>query len=134
MRTAEDGEEGLAAVNSFEPDLIVSDIMMPRMNGYELARRIRENPQTRFIPIILQTAAGFRAEDQRLGSEVGALGFITIATDWILLARARNCSLQGLSDTCEEQAPQITLPLANGAVWRQLEREWRNGPARAPFF
>jgi len=34
VRTAHDGEEGLAAVTSFEPDLIVSDIMMPRMNGY----------------------------------------------------------------------------------------------------
>ena len=43
VRTAHDGEEGLAAVTSFDPDLIVSDIMMPRMNGYELARRIREN-------------------------------------------------------------------------------------------
>ncbi len=89
VRTAEDGEEGLAAVHSFDPDLVVSDIMMPRMNGYELARRIRENPQTRFIPVILQTAAGSRAEDQLLGSEVGALGFITDPTDLdLLLARA----------------------------------------------
>ena len=61
VRTARDGEEALAELASFQPDLVVSDVMMPGMNGYELARRIRENPQTKFIPIILQTAAGFRA-------------------------------------------------------------------------
>ncbi len=53
VSTARDGEEGLAAVASFPTDLVIADIMMPRMDGYELARRIRNNPQTRFIPIIL---------------------------------------------------------------------------------
>ena len=127
VRTAADGEEGLAAVSSFDPDLIVSDIMMPRMNGYELARRIRENPQTRFIPIILQTAAGSRAEDQRLGSEVGALGFITDPTDLdLLLARARTLlDFKAYLDTCEEQASTDHLTgLANRRRFeRQLERE-----------
>lgn len=127
VRTAHDGEEGLAAVTSFDPDLIVSDIMMPRMNGYELARKIRENPQTRFIPIILQTAAGSRAEDQRLGSEVGALGFITDPTDLeLLLARARTLlDFKAYLDTCEEQASTDHLTgLANRRRFeRQLERE-----------
>jgi diguanylate cyclase (GGDEF)-like protein len=127
VRTAQDGEEGLAAVASFEPDLIVADIMMPRMNGYELARRIRENPQTRFIPIILQTAAGSRAEDQRLGSEVGALGFITDPTDLhLLLARARTLlDFKVYLDTCEEQASTDHLTgLANRRRFeRTLERE-----------
>lgn len=127
VRTAHDGEEGLAAISSFDPDLIVSDIMMPRMNGYELARRIRANPQTRFIPIILQTAAGSRAEDQRLGSEVGALGFITDPTDLdLLLARARTLlDFKAYLDTCEEQASTDHLTgLANRRRFeRQLERE-----------
>jgi len=127
VRTAHDGEEGLAAIGSFDPDLIVSDIMMPRLNGYELARRIRENPQTRFIPIILQTAAGSRAEDQRLGSEVGALGFITDPTDLdLLLARARTLlDFKAYLDTCEEQASTDHLTgLANRRRFeRQLERE-----------
>ena len=127
VRTACDGEEGLAAVASFEPDLVVSDIMMPRMNGYELARRIRENPKTRFIPIILQTAAGSRVEDQRLGSEVGALGYITDPTDLdLLLARARTLlDFKAYLDTCEEQATTDHLTgLANRRRFeRQLERE-----------
>src|SRR5678815_5010784 len=127
VRTASDGEEGLAAVASFQPDLVVSDIMMPSMNGYELARRIRENPQTRFIPIILQTAAGSRAEDQRLGSEVGALGYITDPTDLeLLLARTRTLlEFKAYLDVCEEAAFTDHLTgLANRRRFeRQLERE-----------
>ncbi len=127
VRTAGDGEEALAAVSSFQPDLVVSDIMMPRMNGYELARRIRENPQTRFIPVILQTAAGYRAEDQRYGSEVGALGFISDPTDIdLLLARASTLlDFKAYLDTCEEEASTDHLTgLANRRRFeRQLERE-----------
>ena len=44
--TANDGEEALAAINSEQPDLVITDIMMPNINGFELARRIRENPRT----------------------------------------------------------------------------------------
>lgn len=127
VRTAGDGVEGLAAVESFQPDLVVSDIMMPVMNGYELARRIRENPQTRFIPIILQTAGGFRAEDQRRGSEAGALGYFTDPTDIdLLLARVRTLlDFKAYLDTCEEQAFTDHLTgLANRRRFeRQLERE-----------
>ena len=41
VRNANDGEAGLAAVESYQPDLIVTDVMMPKMDGYELARRVR---------------------------------------------------------------------------------------------
>ena len=127
VRTAKDGAEGLAAVYSFQPDLVISDIMMPRMNGYELARRIRDNPQTKFIPIILQTAGGFRVEDQRLGSEVGALGYFTDPTDIdLLLARARTLlDFKAYLDSLEEQAFTDHLSgLANRRRFeRQLERE-----------
>jgi diguanylate cyclase (GGDEF)-like protein len=130
VRTARDGEEGLAAVASFQPDLVVSDIMMPSMNGYELARRIRQNPHTRFIPIILQTAAGSRAEDQRLGSEVGALGFITDPTDLeLLLARARTLlEFKAYLDTCVEQAS--TDHLTGLANRRRFERILESEVAR----
>ena len=74
VTTATDGDEALAAIESYQPDLVITDVMMPRMNGYELAQRIRANPVTKFIPVIMQTAASRRAEDLRRASEVGALG------------------------------------------------------------
>ncbi len=130
VSTARDGEEGLAAVASFPPDLVIADIMMPRMDGYELARRIRDNPQTRFIPIILQTAAGFRADDQRRGSEVGALGYFTDPTDLdLLLARARTLlDFKAYLDTCEEEA--FTDHLTGLANRRRFERHLEREVAR----
>jgi two-component system, cell cycle response regulator len=127
VRTAKDGEEGLAEVASFQPDLVVADVMMPKMSGYDLVRKIRENPQTKFIPVILQTAAGLKPSDQRLGSEVGALGYITDPTDLdLLLSRARTLlEFKAYLDTCEEDALTDHLTgLANRRRFeRQLERE-----------
>jgi diguanylate cyclase (GGDEF)-like protein len=119
--------EGLLAVDSYQPDLIITDVMMPNMDGYELARRVRANQQTRFVPIIIQTAARNDARDQRRGSEVGALGYITDPTDIdLLLARARTLlDFKQYLDTCEEEAFTDHLTgLANRRRFeRQLERE-----------
>jgi diguanylate cyclase (GGDEF)-like protein len=127
VRTANDGEEGLAAMESYHPDLLITDVMMPKMDGYELARRVRANPLTRFVPIIIQTAARNDAQDQRRGSEVGALGYITDPTDLdLLLARARTLlDFKRYLDTCEEEAFTDHLTgLANRRRFeRQLERE-----------
>src|SRR5918911_613093 len=127
VRTADDGEAGLMMVESYQPDLIITDVMMPRMDGYELARRVRANQQTRFIPIIIQTAARNDAQDQRRGAEVGALGYITDPTDIdMLLARARTLlDFKHYLNTCEEAAFTDHLTgLANRRRFeRQLERE-----------
>src|SRR5215213_2446558 len=127
VRTANDGEEGLVAVESFQPDLIITDVMMPKMDGYELARRVRANPATRFLPIIIQTAARNDAQDLRRASEVGALGYITDPTDLdLLLARTRTLlDFKAYLDVCEEAAFTDHLTgLANRRRFeRQLERE-----------
>ncbi len=106
VTTATDGDEALAAIESYQPDLVITDVMMPRMNGYELAQRIRANPVTKFIPVIMQTAAGRRSEDLRRASEVGALGYITDPTDLdLLLARTRTLlEFKAYLDVCEEAA------------------------------
>ena len=127
VTTATDGDEALAAIDSYQPDLIITDVMMPRMNGYELAQRIRSNPRTKFIPVIMQTAAGRRVEDLRRASEVGALGYITDPTDLdLLLARTRTLlEFKAYLDVCEEAAFTDHLTgLANRRRFeRQLERE-----------
>ena len=127
VNTATDGEEALAAIDSYQPDLVITDVMMPRMNGYELAQRIRSNPATKFIPVIMQTAASRRAEDLRRASEVGALGYITDPTDLeLMLARTRTLlEFKAYLDVCEEAAFTDHLTgLANRRRFeRQLERE-----------
>ena len=127
VTTATDGDEALAAIESYQPDLVITDVMMPRMNGYELAQRIRANPLTKFIPVIMQTAASKRVEDLRRGSEVGALGYITDPTDLdLMLARTRTLlEFKAYLDSCEEAAFTDHLTgLANRRRFeRQLERE-----------
>jgi diguanylate cyclase (GGDEF)-like protein len=127
VTTASDGVEALAAIESYQPDLVITDVMMPRMNGYELAQRIRANPLTKFIPVIMQTAGGRRAEDLRRASEVGALGYITDPTDLdLLMARTRTLlEFKAYLDVCEEAAFTDHLTgLANRRRFeRQLERE-----------
>jgi len=127
VTTATDGDEALAAIESYQPDLVITDVMMPRMNGYELAQRIRSNPLTKFIPVIMQTAASRRAEDWRRASEVGALGYITDPTDLdLMLARTRTLlEFKAYLDSCEEAAFTDHLTgLANRRRFeRQLERE-----------
>jgi len=127
VTTASDGVEALAAIESYQPDLVITDVMMPRLNGYELAQRIRANPVTKFIPVIMQTAAGRRTEDLRRANEVGALGYITDPTDLdLLLARTRTLlEFKAYLDVCEEAAFTDHLTgLANRRRFeRQLERE-----------
>jgi diguanylate cyclase (GGDEF)-like protein len=127
VHTAADGEAGLTAVALHQPDLVVTDVMMPGMDGYEMVRRLRSDPRTRFIPVIIQSAARVAGQDVRLGSEVGALGYITDPTDLDLLrARARTLlEFKRYLDSCEEAAFTDHLTgLANRRRFeRQLERE-----------
>jgi len=126
VHTATNGREALLAMESFQPDLVVSDVMMPEVNGYELARQIRENPRTRYIPIILQSAARIDPKDVRLGAEMGALGFITDPSDLnLLLARSRTLlDFRSYLDTCEEAA--FTDHLTGLANRRRFEPQLRS--------
>jgi len=87
---AEDGEAGVAAVRSEMPDLVVSDVMMPRMDGLELCAAIKRDPETEFVPVILLTAKA--AVEHRIeGLEQGADDYLAKpfhARE--LIARVRN--------------------------------------------
>jgi diguanylate cyclase (GGDEF)-like protein len=134
VTTATDGVEALAAIESYQPDLVITDVMMPRMNGYELAQRIRANPVTKFIPVIMQTAAGRRSEDLRRANEAGALGYITDPTDLdLLLARTRTLlEFKAYLDVCEEAA--FTDHLTGLANRRRFERQLEREVARVERF
>lgn len=74
--TASDGEEGLALIRSEKPDLVFLDIMMPRMNGYEVCRMVKEDPELENVQIILLTAKG-QEVDRKQGLELGAVRYMT---------------------------------------------------------
>jgi CheY-like chemotaxis protein len=76
IETASDGSEALDKVIIFKPDLILLDIMMPQMDGYQVARLLKEKEDTRSIPIIMVTAKR-RPEDMNEGYLEGAAGYIT---------------------------------------------------------
>ncbi len=76
VKIAMDGTEALTIVHSSErPDLVVTDIVMPRMNGFELTRAIKDDPQTNSLPVILVTSLD-SAEDKERGIEVKADAYI----------------------------------------------------------
>jgi CheY-like chemotaxis protein len=64
VQTAGDGPAALELLQTLQPDVILSDIQMPRMDGYELARRVREIPRLRETPMIALTAFATKASEQ----------------------------------------------------------------------
>ncbi|MEQ8363256.1 MAG: ATP-binding protein [Cyclobacteriaceae bacterium] len=70
---AVDGESALQFIGLERPDLIIMDIMMPRMNGYEVNRRLKDDASTASIPVVAWTATGLKDEEIRLRSEFNAL-------------------------------------------------------------
>ena len=73
--TANNGELAIVKAKQERPSLIVLDIMMPVLDGYETLRRLKADPETKDIPVILLTAKG-RDVDKRLGFEAGATDYI----------------------------------------------------------
>ncbi|MEQ8770656.1 MAG: response regulator [Phycisphaerales bacterium] len=63
---ARDGEEGLRVAIDVVPDMVVTDLQMPRMTGFELASELRQNPATADIPVILLTARGYFLSQKEL--------------------------------------------------------------------
>ncbi len=106
--TAADGEEGLAAVRDQLPDLILLDIMMPKLDGIEVCRRLRADPSLPFIPIILVTAKS-DPKDVVAALEAGGDEFLTKPVDHAaLVARVKSMlRIKTLQDTVQGQAAQL---------------------------
>jgi two-component system alkaline phosphatase synthesis response regulator PhoP len=76
IRTAETGTQALASVKEDKPDLIILDLMLPDLDGFEVCRAIRTNPSTALIPILMLTAR-VEESDTLTGFEVGADDYVT---------------------------------------------------------
>ena len=66
-QTAADGEETLAKVTTWQPDLILLDVMMPKLSGFEVCKRLKADPKTRAIAVLMVTALDQQADVERAG-------------------------------------------------------------------
>ncbi|MFH0867240.1 MAG: response regulator [Bacteroidota bacterium] len=93
VETARDGELGMQKVLEFFPCLIICDIMMPKLNGYELFEVLQSNPSTAIIPFVFQTAKSEK-EDIRKGMQLGADDYITKPYNFQELLESVNTRLE----------------------------------------
>ncbi len=115
VRSADSGEEALRMIAESPPDLILLDILMPGIDGYEVCRKVREDPATAFLPIVMITASG--DQEKILAIEAGADDFVAKPFDQAeLLARVKSLlRVKEYHDTIERQATEL-------AEWnRELE-------------
>jgi len=119
VRLANNGERALAMATSDPPNLILLDIMMPGMDGYEVCRRLKADPRTRDIPVIFLTAK-VETVDEEQGFALGAVDYITKPiSPPIVLARVKtHIALKALADALrhkneylEREVEQRTLEI-----------------------
>lgn len=106
--TAAGGREALSQIEAEKPDLVLLDVMMPDLNGYEVCRTIRANPVTEMLPIVMVTALDPAAERVK-GIEAGADDFLSKPINQPeLLARVRSLlRVKQYYDTMQDQAQQL---------------------------
>jgi two-component system, OmpR family, alkaline phosphatase synthesis response regulator PhoP len=76
VRVARNGQEAIDLAASFRPDLVVLDVMMPVLNGYEVCQRLKSDPDLRHVRVLMLSAKGRDVEVAK-GRELGADGYIT---------------------------------------------------------
>ncbi|TSC62578.1 MAG: response regulator receiver [Parcubacteria group bacterium Gr01-1014_48] len=76
VEVAVNGEDGLVKIRSFSPDLVLLDIMMPKVNGLQVLERVKSDPTISKIPIIILTNLGGSQEDIERGLELGAVAYL----------------------------------------------------------
>jgi class 3 adenylate cyclase/CheY-like chemotaxis protein len=122
--TASDGEEALAIAGGQQPDLLLLDVMMPKLDGIEVCRRLKGDACLPFMPIIMVTAkTGSR--DVVAGLEAGADEYLTKPVDQAaLVARVKSMlRIKALHDQVQQQTARLEAQTAELAQWnRELQR------------
>jgi putative two-component system response regulator len=123
ISVAMDGPSALESVDEGLPDLILLDIMMPGMDGYEVCRKLKADQKTRDVPVIFVTAMT-EVEDENMGFEVGAVDYITKPiSPSIVLARVKtHLALYDQNRVLEEKVHQRTAELVESNS--RLERSY----------
>ncbi len=122
--TAEDGEQALASARENTPDLILLDIMMPKIDGIEVCRRLKADEKLPFMPIIMVTAKA-DSKDIVAGLDAGSDDYLTKPIDQAaLVARVKSMlRIKRLHDTVQEQATALEAQSRQLAAWnRTLEQ------------
>jgi class 3 adenylate cyclase len=126
--TASSGAQALQLIATEPPDLVLLDVVMPQMSGYEVCRKIRENPASGVLPVVMVTALD-PGQERIKGLDAGADDFLTKPINQAeLLARVRSLlRIKGLYDTVEDLARQLaesnrTLEARVADQVAQLER------------
>lgn len=118
--TARNGDEALEYIASEQPALILTDILMPKLDGYALAQRVRSDPQTRHIPIIFVSATFITEEDKQFALSLGAVRFLEkpIEASELLLTVAEVLT----GDMIEQPAPLANRAFHKGYSDRLQEK------------
>ncbi|HKG85304.1 MAG TPA: response regulator, partial [Beijerinckiaceae bacterium] len=133
VQTAADGEEGLARARELEPDLILLDIMMPKLDGISVVRELKRDARLKAIPVILVTAKA-DTRDIVAGLDAGGDDYLTKPFEHAaLLARVRSMLRQkALHDTVQDQARELAEwnTALEGRVAEQVDQIERIGRLR----
>ena len=76
VQIAGDGQEAWEAIEAHKPDVLITDCQMPRLDGFGLVRRIRENPDTRDLPVVMLTAKGYELSQEELADKWNVVALI----------------------------------------------------------
>jgi putative two-component system response regulator len=93
---AAEGREALDLALRERPDLVLLDVMMPSMDGFDVARRLRSNPATSRIPVVFMTALA-ATDDRRRGFEAGGVGYVVKPFDPVYLGETVRHTLDRLA-------------------------------------
>ena len=121
--SARDGVEALSIVGRSKPDLVLLDVMMPKMSGFEVCRRLKKNPDTSDIPVIMVTALNEFGDIER-GIDSGTDDFVSKPVNRLeLLTRVRTMlKLKHLSDTLQRTVAYLS----------EIERQAHIAPSGRP--